>query len=154
MSRPRIQVTRRLPEAVEARLGENFDVVLNAQGEYLSRFAFRLDRNSDALRPLEGLGVDQFGAVYIVDSVARKVRKIEADGTPGLTFSMETLVGEPADAPWLIQVGPEGQLYAVRQGGQVLRIYSGVGDLLSSNDMYAPVQAMSLLQRPHVLQPA
>ncbi|AWT35390.1 serine/threonine protein kinase [Deinococcus arenae] len=126
----------------------------SAQGEYLSRFAFRLDRNSDALRPLEGLGVDQFGAVYIVDSVARKVRKIEADGTPGLTFSMETLVGEPTDAPWLIQVSPEGQMYAVRQGGQVLRTYSSVGDLLSSNDMYAPVQAMSLLQRPHVLQPA
>ncbi|MDK2011516.1 MULTISPECIES: protein kinase domain-containing protein [unclassified Deinococcus] len=134
--------------------GNNEVQRFNAQGEYISRFAFRLDRNSDALRPLEGLGVDQFGAVYIVDSVARKVRKIEADGTPGLTFAMETLVGEPADAPWLIQVGPDGQMYAVRQGGQVLRIYSNVGDLLSSNDMYAPVQAMSLLHRPHVLHPA
>ncbi|GGR82133.1 protein kinase domain-containing protein [Deinococcus sedimenti] len=134
--------------------GNNEVQRFSAQGEYISRFAFRLDRNSDALRPLEGLGVDQFGAVYIVDSVARKVRKIEADGSPGLTFSMETLVGEPTDAPWLIQIGPDGQMYAVRQGGQVLRIYSSVGDLLSSNDMYAPVQAMSLLQRPHVLQPA
>ena len=35
---------------------------------------------AELLRPLEGLGVDQFGAVYIVDSVARKVRKIEPDG--------------------------------------------------------------------------
>ncbi|MFN4251482.1 protein kinase domain-containing protein [Deinococcus sp.] len=124
----------------------------SAQGEYLSRYAFRLDRNSDSLRPLEGLGVDQFGAVYIVDSVARKVRKIEADGTPGLTFAMETLVGEPTEAPWLIQVGPDGQIFAVRQGGQVLRTFSSVGDLLSSNDMYAPVQAMSILGRPKVLQ--
>ncbi|WP_432804238.1 protein kinase domain-containing protein [Deinococcus taeanensis] len=124
------------------------------QGEYISRFAFRLDRNSDSLRPLEGLGVDQFGAVYIVDSVARKVRKIEADGTPGLTFAMDTLVGEPTDAPWLIQVGPEGQMYAVRQGGQVLRTYSSVGDLLTSSDMYAPVQAMTLVARPHAAVPA
>ncbi|PTA69250.1 protein kinase domain-containing protein [Deinococcus arcticus] len=124
------------------------------QGEYLSRYAFRLDRTTDNLRPLEGLGVDQFGAVYIVDAVARKVRKIEADGSPGLTFPLDTLVGEPTEAPWLLQVGPEGQLYAVRQGGQVLRTYSGAGDLLSSCDMYAPVQAMAILARPHALQPA
>ncbi|MBZ9711764.1 protein kinase domain-containing protein [Deinococcus multiflagellatus] len=124
------------------------------QGEYLSRYAFRLDRTTDNLRPLEGLGVDSFGAVYIVDAVARKVRKIEADGTPGLTFPLDTLVGEPTEAPWLLQIGPEGQLYAVRQGGQVLRTYSGAGDLLSSCDMYAPVQAMTILARPHALQPA
>ncbi len=77
-----------------------------------------------------------------------KVRKIEADGTPGNTFSLESLVGEPADAPWLMQVSAEGLLYAVKQGGQVLRTYSTVGDLLSSNDMYAPVQAIALVHRP------
>ncbi|MEW6421464.1 MAG: protein kinase, partial [Deinococcota bacterium] len=97
------------------------------QGEYLSRYAFRLDRGGDALRELEGLAVDPFGAIYIVDGVARKVRKIEADGKPGPTFALETLVGEPTDAPWLLQVGAEGQMYAVRQGGQVLRTYGAAG---------------------------
>ncbi|GAA5531877.1 serine/threonine-protein kinase PknD [Deinococcus aluminii] len=119
-----------------------------AQGEYLSRYAFRLDRGSEALRDLDGLGVDPSGAVYIVDSVARKVRKIEPDGTPGVAFGLETLVGEPEGAPWLLQISAEGQLYAVRQGGQVLRTYSAAGDLLASRDMYAPVQAMTLLTRP------
>ncbi|GAA5514402.1 serine/threonine-protein kinase PknD [Deinococcus carri] len=118
------------------------------QGEYLSRYAFRLDRNTDTLRELDGLGVDPAGALYIVDSVARKVRRIEPDGTPGTSFSLETLVGEPSDAPWLLQVGGEGQLYAVRQGGQVLRTYGTGGDLLTSRDMYAPVQAMTLVARP------
>ncbi|ABF45030.1 serine/threonine protein kinase [Deinococcus geothermalis DSM 11300] len=118
------------------------------QGEYLSRYAFRLDRSSDALRDLEGLAVDPQGALYIVDGVARKVRKIEADGKPSLTFALETLVGEPTDAPWLLQVGAEGQMYAVRQGGQVLRTYSAAGDLLASRDMYAPVQALTLVTRP------
>ncbi|WP_019584904.1 protein kinase domain-containing protein [Deinococcus apachensis] len=120
----------------------------SAQGEYLSRYAFRVDRGGDALRDLEGLAVDLFGAVYIVDGVARKVRKIEADGTPGSTFALETLVGEPEGAPWLLQVSAEGQVYAVRQGGQVLRTYSAAGDLLASRDMYAPVQAMTLVARP------
>ncbi|MVN87406.1 protein kinase [Deinococcus sp. HMF7620] len=134
--------------------GNNEVQRFTAQGEYLSRYAFRLDRNSDSLRSLDGLAVDHYGAVYIVDAVARKVRKIEADGSPGLTFALETLVGEPTESPWLLQVGPDGQLYAVRQGGQVLRTYSGAGDLLSQCDMYAPVQAMTILTRPQVLQPA
>ncbi|WP_034383549.1 protein kinase [Deinococcus sp. YIM 77859] len=117
-------------------------------GEYLGRYAFRRDRSSEALRDLDGLSVDPGGAVYIVDSVARKVRRIEPDGTPGPAFTLEPLVGEPEGAPWLLQVSAEGHLYAVRQGGQVLRTYSAAGDLIASRDMYAPVQAMTLLTRP------
>jgi len=48
----------------------------------------------------------------------------------------------------------EGQIYAVRRGGQVLRTYNSVGDLLTSADMYAPVQAVALLNRPHASGPA
>ncbi|CAM3505821.1 protein kinase domain-containing protein [Deinococcus frigens] len=130
--------------------GNNEVQRFTAQGEYLSRYAFRLDRHSEGLRTLEGLGVDRLGAVYIVDGVARKLRKIGADGTPGLTFALDTLVGEPTAAPWLISVGPEGQIYAVRQGGQMLRTISSAGDPISSRDMYAPVQAMTLLDRPQI----
>lgn len=122
----------------------------SAQGEYLSRYAFRLDRGSEGLRPLEGLSVDAAGNVYIVDSVARKLRRVGADGSSGTAFALETLVGEPADATWLLQVSEQGQIYAVRQGGQVLRTYSPAGDLLTSRDMYAPVMAMALLERPRV----
>lgn len=122
-------------------------------GAYISRYAFRQDRTTDTLRPLDGLGIDVHGAVFIVDGAAAKLRKIEADGTPGLTFPIETLMGEPTDAPWLLQVTPEGQIYAVRRGGQVLRTYNSVGDLLSSADMYAPVQALALLPRPHLAVP-
>ncbi|MFB9994289.1 protein kinase [Deinococcus oregonensis] len=128
--------------------GNNEVQRFTAQGEYISRYAFRLDRNSENLRPLDGLGIDGYGAVYIVDGVARKIRKIEVDGTPGVTFTLETLVGEPTDAPWLLQITSDGQIFAVRQGGQVLRTFSGVGDLITSNDMYAPVQSMVLLTRP------
>jgi eukaryotic-like serine/threonine-protein kinase len=117
-------------------------------GDYLSRYAFRQDRTTETLRPLDGLGIDSHGAVYIVDGAAGKLRKIEADGTPGLTFPLDTLMGEPTDAPWLLQVTPDGQIYAVRRGGQVLRTYNSVGDLLTSADMYAPIQALTLLPRP------
>ena len=122
------------------------------RGEYVSRYAFRLDRNSEQLRGLDGLGVDARGSVYIVDSVARKVRKIEPDGTPGTTFALETLVGEPADAPWLLEVAADGRIYALRQGGQVLRLFSPAGDLITQRDMYAPLHAMALVQRPHAAE--
>ena len=118
------------------------------RGEYVSRYAFRLDRTSEQLRGLDGLGVDPKGGVYIVDSVARKVRKIEPDGTPGTTFALETLVGEPADAPWLLEIAADGRIYALRQGGQVLRLFSAAGDLLTQRDMYAPLHALALVQRP------
>jgi serine/threonine-protein kinase len=135
-------------------IGNNEVQRFSAQGEYVSRYAFRLDRTSESLRQLDGLGIDQFGAVYIVDGVARKLRKIEADGTPGATFALDTLVGEPTDAPWLIEVAPEGQIFAVRQGGQVLRTFSNVGDLITQTDMYAPVLAMSILNREPALHHA
>ncbi|MFC4425731.1 protein kinase domain-containing protein [Deinococcus navajonensis] len=118
-----------------------------AQGEYLNRYAFRMDRSSEQLRHLEGLCVDHHGVVYIVDSVAKKIRKIEADGTPGLTLPLDNLVGEATDVPWLLQVGPDGQLFAVRQGGQVLRTISTTGDLIRATDLYAPVQALTLVHR-------
>ncbi|MDO4244691.1 MAG: protein kinase [Deinococcus sp.] len=121
---------------------------LTLKGEYVSRYAFRLERNTEQLRGLDGLGVDRRGGVYIVDSVARKVRKIEADGTTGTTFALETLVGEPVDSPWLLEIADDGRIYAVRQGGQVLRTFSPAGDMLTQRDMYAPLRAMVIVDRP------
>ncbi|WP_227978424.1 protein kinase domain-containing protein [Deinococcus terrestris] len=123
-------------------------------GEYRGRYAFRLDRGSEGLRELEGLAAGADGTVYIVDGVARKVRRIDPSGTPSGAFSLEPLVGEPASAPWLLQPGPEGQLYAVRQGGQMLRTFSAAGDLVSTRDMYTPVLALTLLPRPPGENPA
>lgn len=119
-----------------------------SQGEYLSRYAFKLDRNTEQLRELDGLGVDRKGSVYIVDSVARKVRKIEADGSTGATFALETLVGEPSQAPWLLDIANDGRIYAVRQGGQMLRTFSPAGDIITQRDMYAPMQALAVVDRP------
>lgn len=118
------------------------------KGDYLSRYAFRLDRNSETLRQLDGLGIDAQGGVYIVDNVARKVRKIEADGTPGVTFPLEAMIGEPTDAVWLLQVSADNTIYAIKQGGQTLRLFTSTGDLINSKDLYAPVQAMTFINRP------
>jgi lactate dehydrogenase-like 2-hydroxyacid dehydrogenase len=52
MSRPRIHVTRRLPEAVEARLAEHFDTVLNPDDTPPTRAALETAmREADGLLP-------------------------------------------------------------------------------------------------------
>ena len=145
--KPRTVVASPSGEVFVLDSGNNEVQRFTAQGEYISRYAFRMDRTSETLRQLDGLGMDGQGAVYIVDSVARKVRKIEADGTPGLTFALEPLIGEAHDALWLLQVAPDGTVFAARQGGQVLRSFSSVGDQLTQLDMYAPVQSLAMLQR-------
>ncbi|MFC6591121.1 protein kinase [Deinococcus lacus] len=116
-------------------------------GEYLSKLAFRLAKDTDDLRPLEGLTVGPDGAAYLVDSVAGKVRRITAEGAISAPLSLEPLIGEPSDTPWLMAVGPQGFIYVVRQGGQLLRIYTAAGDLKSQRNLYAPVLALSLLTR-------
>lgn len=148
-SKPRVVAVSRQGQIYVLDSG-NYEVQrFNERGEYVSRYAFRKDRNSEELRELDGLTVDQAGAVYIMDNVAHKLRKIEADGSPGPSFSIESFMGEPTDYPWILQVGPVGQIFAVRQGGQMLRIYSAAGDLLTSRDLYAPLHALSVVQRSH-----
>ncbi|GHG05597.1 serine/threonine protein kinase [Deinococcus piscis] len=117
------------------------------QGKYVSRLAFRLERGSDDLRPLTGLTVDAGGAVYLVDAIAGKVRRVDADGAPSAPVALRREVGEGADALWLLGTGPRGQIYAVPRGGQLLRIYSPSGDLLGTRNMYTPVQALSAFRR-------
>lgn len=116
-------------------------------GEYQSRYAFRTEREGNTLRPLEGIGIDTTGKLYIVDGMGKKMRTISADGNSSNTFNFEGKVGEQVDAPWLIQVAFDGRIFAVRRGGQTLYIYSGVGDLLYSRDMHAPVYGLSLVRR-------
>lgn len=146
-NRPRLLVTTPQQQLLVLDMGNREIQRFDVRGHYLSRYAFRMDKTSEELRPLTGLGVDAQGTVYIVDGVANKVRKVDANDVPSNTFSLETLIGESADAPWLIQVGKDHQVFVVRQGGHTLRLYSAVGDLLSSHDMYAPVQAIQLVKR-------
>ncbi|PYE52840.1 protein kinase domain-containing protein [Deinococcus yavapaiensis] len=119
----------------------------SSDGRYLSRLAFRLDRESETLRPLDGLGVDREGNVYIADAQAAKIRRINAEGKTGATYTVETLQGEAEDVPWLITIDDSQHLYCVRSGGQILRKYTPDGKLESTVDLYTPVNAFTTVQR-------
>ncbi|WP_157449031.1 serine/threonine-protein kinase [Deinococcus peraridilitoris] len=124
---------------------------LSGDGRYLSRLAFKLDRTSDVLRPLDGLALDSQGAVYIADAQASKIRRIEQDGKTGAVFPIDASQGEATEAPWLIGIDDQGTLFCIRQGAQTLRRFSPEGKLLATIDTYSPVLAMTLLERGKVL---
>jgi len=120
-------------------------------GKYLSRVAFKRDKQSEDLRLLDGLGVDATGAVYVGDAQASKIRRVEPSGKTGTTYMIEPLHGEMTENPWIISIDAGGMVYCVRQGGQQLRKFSPEGKLLATIDTYTPVLAFTLLERERVL---
>jgi glyoxylate reductase len=99
--RPRVHVTRRLLPSIEARMGELFDVVLNAEDRPLSRAELvAAMREADVLVPtvtdridaamLEEAGdrlglIANFGAgIEHIDLHAARARKVIVTNTPGV----------------------------------------------------------------------
>ncbi|MBK6801075.1 MAG: D-glycerate dehydrogenase [Novosphingobium sp.] len=99
--RPRVHVTRRLLPSIEARMGELFDVVLNAEDRPLSRAELvAAMREADVLVPtvtdrinaamLEEAGdrlglIANFGAgIEHIDLNAARARKVIVTNTPGV----------------------------------------------------------------------
>lgn len=117
------------------------------EGQYLARYAFRVDKSSADLRPLSGLCTDSQGTVYIVDGLVNKVRRVSRDDVSIGSFDLETFMGETPEQLWLLAACDDGRLFAARRGGHTLYLYSAAGDLLSSHEMYAPLQTLHLAQR-------
>jgi lactate dehydrogenase-like 2-hydroxyacid dehydrogenase len=71
MARPRVVVTRKLPEAVEARLGAALEVVLNPEDEPLDRAGLvRAMQEADGLLPTVGDAID----AALIGTAGRRVR--------------------------------------------------------------------------------
>jgi len=117
-SQPRVIVTRKLPESVEARLGDLFDVQLNASDEAMSRKALiEAVQNCDILVPtvtdqidaeiIEAAGpqlklIANFGAgTDHIDVAAAYAKKIMVSNTPGVLtedtadFTMALILAVP-----------------------------------------------------------
>ena len=101
MSKPKVIVTRRWPEAVEARLKERFDVQLNAGDEPLSQAALkdafasadavfttvtdRVDAEVMSAEPLRARLIGNFGVGFNnIDTEAAKARGLVVTNTPGV----------------------------------------------------------------------
>ena len=123
MGRTVVTVSRRLPGAVEQRLGELFDVRLNARDEALgpdglsaalaasdaivSTLGDPLDAATFSLRPVRARIIAHFGAGYDnVDVAAARARGVTVTNTPGV------LTDDTADLTMLLILG------AARRAGE------------------------------------
>jgi serine/threonine-protein kinase len=115
---------------------------LDADGNYQTRWAFKLAADRSELRQLDGVTVDFGGNVYISDVTAGKIRKVTADGKVGMSFALEARQGESTDALVDLGVDDTGHLYAARRSGHLIRKFDPAGRLLQTFETYAPVVQM------------
>ncbi len=114
----------------------------SADGEYETRWAFRLNAESDEMRLLDGVTVDGSHNVYISDASATKVRQVTPAGKVGQSFAIKLLQGEGTDALMDLGLDFEGNLYAGRRGGHIVRKFAPSGRFLDSLETYAPLVQM------------
>ncbi|HEX7021450.1 MAG TPA: hypothetical protein VF171_01240, partial [Trueperaceae bacterium] len=112
------------------------------QGVYQMRWAFKLGADRPGMRVLDGFTVDRFGNVFISDATGRKIRKISPSGKVELSYPVDALQGEATDTLLDLGVDEQGQLYAARRGGHLVRKYDLSGHLVATLETYAPVVQM------------
>ena len=115
---------------------------LAADGSYDTRWAFKLGGGQVGMRLLDGLAVDRYGALYISDATAGKIRSITPAGKLGTNYTFEKLQGEASDQLLDMGVDSDGILYAARRGGHLIRKFAPNGALIETVETYAPVVHM------------
>jgi len=115
---------------------------LTSEGAYETRWAFRVASDQQAMRLIDGFHVDAKGTLYVSDATASKIRSVNADGKLGPVFAIEKLQGEAGDALLDLGTDDQGNLFAARRGGHLIRKFAPHGQLLETLETYAPIVHM------------
>ncbi len=121
---------------------------LSLEGQYLSRYAFRKSKDSNELRLLGGIGIDDAGHVYIFDADAQKIRKITHEGKVVGGYALPLGEGEDPRSLVDIVVDANGIVYAARRGAQVVRRFAPDGTPLPELPVYAAIRGLALWRNP------
>ncbi|HWG84664.1 MAG TPA: NHL repeat-containing protein, partial [Deinococcales bacterium] len=117
---------------------------LDRDGTYLNRYSFRLKADSADLRTLDGAALGSDGSVYVSDANGSRIRTVRPDGSQGQTYQVTHLSGDDPAALLEIAVDPEGNVFAARRGGHLIRRYAPDGRLTATIDAYAQVLSLSI----------
>ena len=116
---------------------------LSAQGNYQTRWAFKMD---EGMRTLSGLAPDRAGNLYIAERPSGKIRKVTPDGTIATSFTVQPLQGD-TEALLDLAVDEAGYLYTAQRGEQLIYKYDTEGTLINTTETYAPITQMILEAR-------
>lgn len=116
---------------------------LSREGQYVSRYAFRKNKESQELRVLAGLGVTTDEHLLIYDADSQKIRKLTFDGEVVLSLSLPVQEGEDPAAQ-VEMVILDDTLFAIRRGGAKIHRVKLSGTAMPSLEVYAPLRGLSL----------
>jgi eukaryotic-like serine/threonine-protein kinase len=89
---------------------------LRPDGEYETRWAFRLGGDQPGMRLIDGFTVGDDGTLFISDGTSGKIRSVTPEGKLGPTFAFEKLQGEASDQ--LLDLGVDRAGRAVRRAAR------------------------------------
>ncbi|MEX2503095.1 MAG: protein kinase, partial [Trueperaceae bacterium] len=120
----------------------------SADGTYETRWAFRMGQDQPGMRVLDGMALGPDGTLYVSDATAGRIRTITPAGRVGQSYRIEPLQGEATEAMLDLGVDHEGNLYAARRGGHLIRKFAPDGSLAATLEAYAPLVQTIVQIRP------
>ena len=119
------------------------------EGEYVNRYSFKVNKDAPELRLLDGVTAAANGTVYISDGTASRIRTLlPPKGAQGPYAIIEALQGEDSSQPLDLVIDPQGNLYAARRGGHLIRKFAPDCSLVQTIETYSPVQSLAMYTRP------
>jgi eukaryotic-like serine/threonine-protein kinase len=119
------------------------------EGEYVNRYSFKVSKDSPDLRQLDGVTAGSNGTVYISDASAARIRTLlPPNGQQGPYAIIEALQGEDSSQTLELVLDPQGNLYAARRGGHLIRKFAPDCSLLQTIETYSPIMSMAMYVRP------
>jgi eukaryotic-like serine/threonine-protein kinase len=119
------------------------------EGEYVNRYSFKVNKDSPDLRQLDGMTAGTNGTVYISDASAARIRTLlPPNGQQGPYAIIEALQGEDSSQTLELVLDPQGNLYAARRGGHLIRKFAPDCSLLQTIETYSPIMSLAMYVRP------
>jgi eukaryotic-like serine/threonine-protein kinase len=119
------------------------------EGEYVNRYSFKVNKDSPDLRQLDGVTAGTNGTVYISDASAARIRTLlPPNGQQGPYAIIEALQGEDSSQALELVLDPQGNLYAARRGGHLIRKFAPDCSLLQTIETYSPIMSLAMYVRP------
>lgn len=107
-------------------------------GDYRNQWALRSENGGERL-PLDGLTVDARGNVYVAEAGSGRIHRINPETGEVDVREYEPLKGEGHDGFMDLGVDGDGNLFAGRRGGHLIRRFAAAGGAPQVIETYVPL---------------
>lgn len=113
-------------------------------GTYRSQWALRSDDGAGGRLELDGLAVDRDGSIHVAEAGSGRIHRIDPVSGEVAVWEYSPLTGENLDGFQDLGVDGDGNLYAGRRGGHLIRKFAPDGQLLATIETYVPMVQLAV----------